>query len=512
MRKVIKRENVNKKKRTIWKTRKIKGLSISGQLFSILIFLFLCLTLVVEVTVKYNFSEGFYKYLNEREEQRINIWSKSLEDIYKKNGSWDIFKNQEDGWWRLLLQNKEIGLNFDNKRYQTEKINGKSSSESLSNATTPDVPSISLVSADQKKIIAGKMPYKDRAMWRGLYVNDQIVGWLVMPKVEKGIFNEIDREFLSSQSNDMFWIVVVGGLVSGILGLILAQRILKPIKQLANATRNLAEGDYKTQVPEGRADEIGQLASDFNKMVQILDSNEKSRKDMMADISHELRTPITVIRSEIEAMIDGVRDFSADNLESLLNEINGLNRLVDDIHDLAKAETGGWKYKFDDVDMLQIINDKLNLFDNRIREKGLTPELKVDSGKMYTILGDHGRMCQLIKNLIENSIRYTDAGGKIRIEIKNRNNRLLVLKIKDSKPGIDDEFLTSIFERFYRVESSRNKAYGGSGLGLALCKQIVEHHHGKIYAEQSDLGGLSIVIKLPLKKTLIKENENDISS
>ncbi|MCC7528361.1 MAG: hypothetical protein IT342_07550 [Candidatus Melainabacteria bacterium] len=221
----------------------------------------------------------------------------------------------------------------------------------------------------------------------------------------------------------------------------------------------------------------------------------------MADTSHELRTPIAILRAQVEAFQDGIQEVTPKTLQVLHTEIMGLSKLVDDLHWLARFDVGSLKHSFVPVDVVSTLQDVSDLFEERYAEKELTIDKSGITSESCTVYADNNRMRQVFINLLENSLRYTDKGGKLKFSIE-KSPTAIVLRFDDSHPGIPDELMPKVFDRFFRVECSRSRELGGSGLGLAICKTIIEAHSGSINASKSDLGGIRIEIVLPTARGL----------
>ena len=201
----------------------------------------------------------------------------------------------------------------------------------------------------------------------------------------------------------------------------------------------------------------------------------------MADISHELRTPLAVLRAELEAIQDGIRPMTPAALEPLQGEVQQLGKLIDDLHELSVTQNGALSYRFAVLDLDGVLQAALAAVRGRFADAGLALET-APAGAVLLIEGDERRLQQLFANLLENALRYTDAGGRVAARIQPHADRVDI-HIEDSAPGVDAAHRERLFERFYRVEGSRNRASGGSGLGLAICRNIVEAHGGTIQAE-----------------------------
>jgi len=246
----------------------------------------------------------------------------------------------------------------------------------------------------------------------------------------------------------------------------------------------------------GRRDELGQLVDDFNAMAATLEQAETARRSFLADVSHELRTPLAILRGELEALQDGVRSLTPEALKSLQAEVGALAALVDDLHELADADVGRAQYERRDVDIAGLLRATLYAFRERFAARALDVDTSGVPAERVVVVGDARRLTQLFNNLFENTLRYTDEGGRIEVGLQTPNDDV-ELDVRDSAPGVAEHLLPRLFERLFRVEASRNRALGGRGLGLALCRSIVEMHGGDIRASASALGGLRIVVRLP---------------
>jgi two-component system, OmpR family, sensor histidine kinase BaeS len=219
-----------------------------------------------------------------------------------------------------------------------------------------------------------------------------------------------------------------------------------------------------------------------------------SRRRWTADVAHELRTPLSILQGELEAVHDGVRPYTPALLDSLQEEVSHLAQLVEDLQTLALADAGALNVRLEPTDLAELTRQVLAAFEVRIAAAGLALETALPDH--LTIMADAQRVRQLLHNLLENSCRYTNAGGRIRVRL-DEQPRFASLVVEDSAPGPDALQRAQLFERFYRAEPSRGRLSGGSGLGLAICRNVVEAHGGEICAEQSPLGGLLIRVRLP---------------
>lgn len=325
-------------------------------------------------------------------------------------------------------------------------------------------------------------------------VAGRTVGWLAMVPFQKAIAAG-DVRFYEAQLHVWWLIGVFSVLFAAALAYLLARTLLLRLHSLTGATHRLASGNYASRVPETSQDELGALARDFNHLAQALEHTERARRNFMADISHELRTPLAVMRAEVEAIQDGIRPLTQAALEPIAQQIGQLGKLVNDLHDLSLTDVGALTYRREPLNLTLLLPALLDSMQARFHAAGLQLSWRLASTPLM-VDGDERRLQQLVVNLLENALRYTDRGGEVRVTAERAGGQISLL-FDDSPPGVDAAKLPRLFERFYRTEGSRNRNSGGSGLGLAICRNIVEAHDGQISASASPLGGLRIAVTLP---------------
>lgn len=287
--------------------------------------------------------------------------------------------------------------------------------------------------------------------------------------------------------------------LAGLISFFLSKHFLAPIEKLTQGAKELRSLNFGTRIDVRTSDELGQLANTFNSMAQALEKNETLRKQWTSDVAHELRTPLAILRGEIEAMQDGVREMNAERLNSLHDETNRIGKLVDDLHQLFVADSENLVRQKSPVKPLAILKDVIDTFETRLTQTGIQLEANSIDEQRAVIMGDEDRLRQLFANLIENTIRYSNSPGVLRIN-HYCSLQQLTMVFEDSPPGVPSEALDHVFDRLYRLDKSRSRAFGGSGLGLSICKEIVIGHDGVIRASHSSLGGLLISIEFQLMK------------
>lgn len=288
-------------------------------------------------------------------------------------------------------------------------------------------------------------------------------------------------------------IFVIGLLL--FLGTRAFRRMGTPLADVMSAADAVAEGDLSVHVPERGPGEIRRLAESFNRMVSELASADQQRRNMTADVAHELRTPIHVLRGNLEGMLDGVYDATPEQLNAMLEETRLLTRLVDDLQTISLAEAGQLPLYFAKVDIAELLADVQTSFSVQAEDAGVELILDIQDADMV-IEADADRLDQVLGNLVGNALRHTPAEGWIRLQAESSSNGVR-LQIRDEGQGIPPEDLPFIFDRFYRADKSRSRKGGGSGLGLAIARELIRLHGGEI-SVKSELGkGTTFIIDLP---------------
>ncbi|MGB0134258.1 ATP-binding protein [Dokdonella sp.] len=324
-------------------------------------------------------------------------------------------------------------------------------------------------------------------------VNGEVVAYAVsaIPAESDGV----DAEFLRQQFLLISIAAIALLLCAAITSWLMAKRWAAPLKDIQGATARVADGDFDVRLTERGSVEIAGAIRNINAMVAALKRLETARRRWLADISHELRTPVTVLRGEIECLSDGVRQPTEAVINSLRDEVVAVSALLDDVHLVSMADLGKMPCQFAEMDMVALAKRASGRFQAMASEKGLELAFSSDFDEAI-VVADVGRIDQVLRNLLTNAIKYTSAPGRVMLSVvASADGTALV--IEDSAPSPDPEEIDHLFEPFYRTEDSRNGLVGGSGLGLAVCKAIVEAHHGRISASPSSLDGLCIRIDLP---------------
>lgn len=491
-------------------------LSISKKL----ILSFLGLTLVVLVATlglaRWSFEHGFLDYVNALEEKRLQLLAISLSKKYlDSNHSWSSMTREQfdQMLWEL---SPEKGGDTDSTRPPPPGFmlppprfspSANTSSDRLTDHPRQKPPGAppahprpgsptALFDISGQIIVGMPLPHDaNNLISIPVIVNGQPVAELKSaPR----------RHFVSPQetafSKQQLITSVLIGIASLTLALIvswlLTKILLAPIRRMITGVLQLSNGKYSIRFDESRTDELGQLMNNLDRLAHKLESNRDSRRRWLADISHELRTPITVLTGEIESMKDGIVPIDMQQILSLDQEVIRIRHLIDDLYELSLSDIGGLRYSFSPFNIQESLSSSIELIKKRANTQGI--EIDLNDAPELVINGDIQRLEQLFVNILENALAYTDSPGQIKISMLQSGNQVSI-KIQDTPPGVIADDCKKLFDPLYRLEISRSRRTAGAGLGLAICKNIVSAHQGTITASPSKLGGLCIHITLPIQ-------------
>jgi two-component system sensor histidine kinase BaeS len=451
--------------------------------------------------MQWSIERGFKRYVGSLEQARLTRLAGQLEERYATQGSWDFLKSDPAEWRRILVSSIPDEEPGSPDRPRRKGLNSASPEERGSRPPLPPhlgrgfAVRVFLLDASKQQLIAPPdIPVN--AVTRPLQHRDRVVGYLgLLPR--KQLSDEHQLRFLHEQKLALAMVAGMVVLVAAGFSLLLAHRLVRPIRALTVATDRLAAGEFATRVPVASNDELGHLARDFNALALTLEKNEQARRQWVADISHELRTPLAVLRGEIEALQDGVRQSTPAAIRSLHGEVLRLGRLVDDLYQLSLSDLGALTYRKGELDLADLLTDALDGYRTAFAAKKISLAEHIQRDAKAMVFGDPERLHQLFVNLFDNVLKYTDAGGELAVRLAYGGEQATI-DIEDSAPGVPESELGRLFDRLYRVETSRNRAAGGAGLGLAICRNIAAAHAGEIAAHPSPLGGVWVRVTLPL--------------
>jgi signal transduction histidine kinase len=330
-----------------------------------------------------------------------------------------------------------------------------------------------------------------------LIINNVLVGTLVM---DRGTMAR-PIQLILTVIGPTAAISLLLGILTLIIGLLLIQRLINPLSDVIAAAQAVSQGDLTARVPvEARNDDLSALSMHFNHMADELERSDKQRRNLLADIAHELRTPITILRGRLEGILDGVYPADEANIAPALEETYLLERLVEDLRLLALAEANQLRFELKPVKLDDLGDTLMGLFSAQAGEKNVSLHLNAEPN-LPEVMVDPQRFQQVVGNLIDNALRYAPAGTAIYLTIKRRNNTI-ELSVADEGVGIPQAELEHVFDRFWRGEKSRARSTGGAGLGLSIARQLVEAQGGKISARNRSPKGFEVLITLPVKNSV----------
>lgn len=529
---------------------------IALQLFLTVLLTTLCISTISLAVVNWSMRKNFSRYVTQVEMQKLEHLNNNLAEIYQTYGNWQLAinsskqpddkrhqdhdndpKRQSIRW---LLRQYEIAqfqsdVAKNHSLFERNQIKIKVPShlapyaDSLPSSQDIAQADKQMSAADKKKLSDNGFPppVLERGKYRrgmlvpdrlglsmrlALYdarkrliagdptpnipmqpimVQDKVVGYLgLRPAV--GADDTLSINFFSNQQRYLLLIFIVSVLLSAVVALLLANNFRKPIHRLLDAALELSKGHFDYRAKVKRYDELGDLATTINQLAVILEQHEQSRRQWVADTSHELKTPLSVLQAQIEAMQDGVRQATPEHLARMKNQVLSLRKITQDLADLAQADVQQLKCYFNQIHPWQIVLHEVENFKQQFEQKQLMVNTEGEDGTLWC---DSDRLRQIIVNLLSNSVRYTEEGGQIDIRSWQTADEWF-LQIDDSPLGLDDQQLAHLGERFYRVDDSRTRSTGGTGLGLALSKKIAEALGGSLQFAHSPLGGLRCTVRL----------------
>jgi two-component system sensor histidine kinase BaeS len=477
--------------------------------------------LVVVIITRASLDRGFIDFLERQESAVLEHLAPVLGELYATRGGWDFLRDEPHNWLHVLHEARPLRSDAAGRaRLPPGSRRRDGPSEGLADGLAEglaeglargppagDEPFRWLRSFDRlqmrqrlfllderREYLAGaEVVAAGRQPLQPVIAGDSTVGWVGFVPMRQGLPPEA-RRFLRGQLGVLGVSLLVALVLAGGLSYALARQLSRPVRRLGETVSELSRGHYGRRAAVTGHDEIGHLADNVNRLAETLEQNRSARRRWMADIAHELRTPVAILKGEVEALADGVRQPDRRTFASLAEEIDQLGVLVNDLQSLALADAGALNLQQQALDLTELLRQVADAFRDRMAERGIRLELELPGA--LCLYADPQRLRQLFHNLLENAARYVSDGGRVCL-IVDRTPDGVGIRLEDSGPGVGENHLGRLFERFYRVEPGRSRAGGGSGLGLAICRSIVEAHGGRIHAEPSPLGGLAIHLALP---------------
>ncbi len=360
--------------------------------------------------------------------------------------------------------------------------------------------------ADPGHVLEGRMADEiDLSAGVPVNLDGKTLGWVFSGSMLGPALEAQDHEFLGLVWHSALISSLLSGIVAIVLGGILFRSIARPVEALASASRSIAGGDLTARVGIKRTDELGELITQFNGMARSLESSEEWKRRIISDSAHELRTPVALIQGELEMILEGVYTADRDRIESLYRETELLARLIGELGELAAAEGGRMELQVEECSLDLLVQEAAGLYHGEASKKGVAIVHDQCSGVIH---GDSQKLIQVIRNITGNALKAVSEaegegeGGRIDIyTLPEDGGRGLRLCIDDSGPGIPEELREKVFQRFFRIDSSRSRQSGGVGLGLAISRQIIQLHGGSLSVDRGRNGGARFIIEFPPQKS-----------
>ncbi len=475
-------------------------MGLRGRLVIIMILMAVTVVVLDTTLTRWAFQARFLSYVNEQEREVVERLAQQLADVHAEFGDWRLLESRRN-LARLLMRNlseEAAGDLREGSRPPGPREELREDLRENLRTTRMLLPRLHVLDAQGRQVAGPReaLPTDPQPFFAPIVVEGVEVGRVALTPLNT-LAREADLRFVREHMRTLWWIALIAVILASLVGIALGRYLLAPVRAVATGARELAAGHYDTRLNIDRSDELGALARDFNLLAAGLESNRESRRRWLADIAHELRTPLAVLRAEIEALRDGVRTLDHDAMAALADEAARLGHLVDDLHHLALADAGALSYNFAGLDPIALLNTTAQRYQQRLEAAGLTLKLVLPD-TAPELFADGERLEQLLANLLENSLRYTDAPGTVQLSLgSSADNTEVRIEVDDSAPGVPAEELPQLFERFARREASRDRASGGSGLGLAIARRIAEAHGGRLEGDASELGGVRMTLHLP---------------
>jgi signal transduction histidine kinase len=332
-----------------------------------------------------------------------------------------------------------------------------------------------------------------------------VIIWLAIDTLAAGYFVTLMEKyhispepahemFVSAVHRYLIWACLAAVIITVLLSFAMMRKVLKPLTRMTAISGDIASGNFNVRVPVETTDEVGQLAQAFNRMAESLEKIEALRRTLMIDVAHELRTPLSNIRGYLEALTDKVIPPSTQTFTLLQDETMRLVQLVEDVLQLARADAVHGNLKLEPTDMQMMVNKAVEPFTRSFSQKSISLNIQATDGP-FEIKTDQKQLARVLRNLTDNALRYSPPEGLVEIRIESHPEHIKVIYMNDCDDVVPEDLLY-LFERFYRGEKSRSRKHGGAGIGLAIVKELVEAHSGKVGAEL-DKGRIRIWFELP---------------
>lgn len=452
---------------------------------SIVISLIVLITVAtISLLTNYFIHRRFAQYITRQQELKIQSINSSISRQYNSMmREWNVNDIETIGM-QSLYEGYIIKV-YDNRN--TTLWDAQAHDMSLCNQIMEDI-------SERMEIKYPQIEGEFQASTYPLMNGETVIGRVEISYFGPFFLNENDSKFIESLNTILISIGIIAIASSIVVGNMLAKRLSRPILETIGATKQIADGNYEIRLKgKTNTEELDMLTGSINHLAYSLQSMDKLRKQLTEDVAHELRTPITVLQSHMEAMMEGIWEPTTVRLQSCYEEITRIGTLVSDLENLARIENGVLQLEKSEICFNDLLHKVLQNFENELQMKNIKA---VITGPNVKVMADQDRITQVIVNLLSNAIKYSEHNGTITMEVFE-DGSCAGFAILDQGIGIPEEELPYIFERFYRADKSRNRLTGGSGIGLAIVKSIVHAHGGAVEVESKVNEGSCFTIKLP---------------
>lgn len=496
------------------------------QFFIVMLIVCSLLTTGLYVFIKFSFKQDFWHYIEQKETRFARPLVKDLVANFQLQHNWlwiddwnayvaaTLETETREYMHAQLKKNQKDEGEPKLQEFNKVEIKQRKHGESLKDTLTPSETQAArewrqlrrmppmfalkyIFLLDEKKtLVAGKDQPLNEAFLIPLVDDGETVGYVGIP-FNPAVRDLQDADFAQGQEHKLSIVILIALIIASLAAFPLAHLLTKRIRYLVDQVNLFSKGNYREKVSLNGRDELTELAKHLNNLGEVLEQSEQTRRQWVADISHELRTPLAVLQAELEAMEDGVRTLDRNAVTRLISHSQRLKHLVNDLYELSLTDLGGMTYRKNTMDLAVLLRESIQAMQPQFALQEIELTLQIND-EPVTIFGDQNRLQQLFVNVLKNSLQYTNAPGLTQVALKIEHEHAIIC-IEDTAPGVAEEHHEKLFERLYRADSSRNRTTGGAGLGLSICKNIVAAHEGTITTSNSTLGGLAIIISLPLR-------------
>ncbi len=466
--------------------------------FAVKTFLLVLLqTLIVVVgfslSINWAFDKGTTEYMTQFDEVRAHEMVRLLNEEYRQSGDWRHLQSSETLWINMAMQ--AAGHSVGSTPEEISKLETMFAvfkENDFPSAFPAPLPLRFVLLDQQGHFLAGNPRVRGDLRRTPVVANGRTVGILAFsPSPISSYDQRLRQRFLTA----LVATIVGSALLAVLLAVLIARQVTRPVRAIGEAARRLANGQTHIPLEVSSDDELGELCRDFNGLSAALAKHDSLQTIWLAEISHELRTPVSALVASTEAMLDNVRPMDRKGVQALHGEALRLSRLITDLHQLSLTDFGAVTYNFSKVELVKLLKHCQFVMAAKFESKNIKISIK-NSLKSSVILADSDKLTQVFMNLLENTFRYTDKNGILNIEI-GRSGSNVSINFEDSSPSVPEADIPHMFDRLYRAEGSRSRESGGAGLGLAIVRAISEAHGGSVSAYPSKLGGIRFELLLP---------------